>query len=234
MVSARHSKRYRAIKAKVQAKSYDLAEAVGFIKEQPAIKFDETMDIAFRLGVDYKKSEQTVRGTVSLPHGTGKRLRVLAFATGSAAEAARAAGADFVGFEDLIAKIQGGWTEFDVAIATTEAMKEVRKLGKFLGPRGLMPNPKTGTVTDDLASAIKQFKAGRVEFRMDRHGNVMVPFGKRSFEAAKLAENANVIIEAVLAARPAAAKGVFVKRCVVSSTMGVGLPVQVKETLSSD
>ncbi|MCX6991592.1 MAG: 50S ribosomal protein L1 [Kiritimatiellaeota bacterium] len=231
---ATHGKRYRAIREKAPSKVLDLAEAVAFIKAQPAIKFDETMDIAFRLGVDFKKSEQTVRGTVSLPHGTGKNVRVLVFATAAAADAARAAGADNVGYEDLIAKIQGGWTDFDVAIATADAMKEVRKLGKFLGPRGLMPNPKTGTVTDDLATAIKQFKAGRVEFRMDRHGNVMVPFGKRSFDAAKLVENARTIISAVLAARPAATKGLFVKRCVVSSTMGVGLPIQVRETLKSE
>lgn len=231
---ATHGKRYRAIKAKAPSKVLDLAEAIAFIKAQPAIKFDETMDIAFRLGVDFKKSEQTVRGTVSLPHGTGKNVRVLVFATAAAADAARAAGADNVGYEDLIAKIQGGWTDFDVAIATADAMKEVRKLGKFLGPRGLMPNPKTGTVTDDLATAVKQFKAGRVEFRMDRHGNVMVPFGKRSFDAAKLIENAQTIISAVLAARPAATKGLFVKRCVVSSTMGVGLPIQVRETLKSE
>lgn len=231
---ATHGKRYRAIKAKAPSKVLDLAEAIAFIKAQPAIKFDETMDIAFRLGVDFTKSEQTVRGTVSLPHGTGKNVRVLVFATGAAAESARAAGADSVGYEDLIAKIQGGWSDFDVAIATADAMKEVRKLGKFLGPRGLMPNPKTGTVTDDLATAVTQFKAGRVEFRMDRHGNVMVPFGKRSFDADKLIENARIIIGAVLAARPAATKGLFVKRCVVSSTMGVGLPIQVRETVQSE
>jgi large subunit ribosomal protein L1 len=226
---ASHGKRYRALKEKVEAKVYDLPGAIAFIKQNPGAKFDESMDIAFRLGVDFKKSEQTVRGTVSLPHGTGKTVRVLVFATGAAADAARSAGADFVGFEDMIAKIQSGWTDFDVAVATSDAMKEVRKLGKFLGPRGLMPNPKTGTVTDDLPTAIKQCKAGRVEFRMDRHGNVMVPFGKRSFDAAKLAENAQVIIDAVQAARPAATKGIFVKRCVVSSTMGVGLPILVRE-----
>ena len=231
---ATHGKRYREIKAKAPSGVLNLAEAVAFIKAQPAIKFDETMDIAFRLGVDFTKSEQTVRGTVSLPHGTGKNVRILVFATAAAADAARAAGADTVGYEDLIAKIQGGWTDFDVAIATADAMKAVRKLGKFLGPRGLMPNPKTGTVTDDLATAVKQFKAGRVEFRMDRHGNVMVPFGKRSFDAAKLIKNARSIISAVLAARPAATKGLFVKRCVISSTMGVGLPIQVREILKSE
>lgn len=225
----RHGKKYRNIKKKVEDKAYALAEAIGFIKENPAADFDETLDIAFRLGIDFTKSELTVRGTVSLPHGTGKSVRVLVFAAGTAADTARAAGADVVGFEDLISKIQGGWLDFDVAIATTDAMKEVRKLGKFLGPRGLMPNPKTGTITDDVASAVKQFKAGRVEFRMDRHGNVMVPFGKRSFDAQKLLENARVVIDSVVSARPSAAKGIFIRRCVVSSTMGVGLPVHLRE-----
>ncbi len=230
---AKQGKRYRAIKAKVQPRMYELDEAIEFLRANPAAAFDETLELAFRLGVDFKKSEQTVRGTVSLPHGTGKRVRVLVFATGAAAEAARAAGAETVGFEDLIQKIQGGWTDFDVAIATPDAMKEVRKLGKFLGPRGLMPNPKTGTVTDDLATAVKQFQAGRVEFRMDRHGNVAVPFGKRAFASVQLRENARAVIDAVQAARPASAKGVFIKRCVVSSTMGVGLPVQVREAATA-
>lgn len=226
----RQGKRYRSVKDKLAPKVYDLGEAVTFIKDHPAAEFDETMDIAFRLDFDFKKSEQTVRGTVTLPHGTGKTVRVVVFATGAAADEARAAGAAAVGYEDMIAKIQGGFTDFDVAIATTDAMKEVRKLGKFLGPRGLMPNPKTGTVTNDVASAVKQFQAGRVEFRMDRHGNVMVLFGKRSFDAVKLVENAGAVMNAVLAARPASAKGVFIKRCVVSSTMGVGLQVRVSES----
>lgn len=224
----RHGKRYRSIREKVERKLYELDEAIAFIKAHPAAKFDETMDLAFRLGVDYKKSDQVVRGTISLPHGTGKTVRVLVFATGAAADAAKAAGATAVGYEDLIAKIQGGWSDFDVAIATTDAMKEVRKLGKFLGPRGLMPNPKTGTITDDVAAAVKEFKAGRVEFRMDRHGNVMVPFGKLSFEAGKLIENAQVVIAAVIAARPPTAKGLYIKRCVASSTMGAGLPLNVR------
>ncbi len=223
----KHGKRYRGIKAKVEPKTHELPEALAFLKDNPAANFDETMEISFRLGLDLKKSEQTVRGTVTLPHGTGKTVRVIVFAAGAAADAARAAEASAVGYEDLIAKIQAGYTDFDVAIATPDAMKEVRKLGKFLGPRGLMPNPKTGTVTEDVASAVQQFKAGRVEFRADRHGNVMVPFGKRSFTAEMLAENARAIMEAVQAARPAAAKGVYIKRCVVSSTMGVGLPIRV-------
>ena len=224
-----HGKKYRAIAEKVEKKLYGLQEAIEFLKTNAYAKFDETMELAFRLGVDYTKSEQMVRGTVSLPHGTGKQIRVAVFATGSHADEAKQAGADEVGFEDLIAKIQKGWLEFDVAIATVEAMKEVRKLGKFLGPRGLMPNPKTGTVTDDIANAVKQCKAGRVEFRMDKHGNVIVPFGKRSFDLNKLVENARTVISAVISARPPTAKGVYIKKCVVSSTMGVGLPLLLKE-----
>jgi large subunit ribosomal protein L1 len=170
-----------------------------------------------------------VRGTVSLPHGTGKAVRVIVFADGPAADAARAAGADAVGFLDLIAKVQEGWTDFDVAIATPEAMKEVRKLGKVLGPRGLMPNPKTGTVATDTAAAVKQFKAGRVEFRMDRNGNLMVPIGKVSFEPQALIENAQAVIDAVRAARPSSAKGIFIKRCTMCSTMGPGLHLTVRD-----
>jgi large subunit ribosomal protein L1 len=170
-----------------------------------------------------------VRGTVSLPHGTGKVVRVAVFAQGEAGDAAREAGATEVGFEDLIEKVQGGWTDFDVAVATPAAMKEVRKLGKVLGPRGLMPNPKTGTVTDDTGTAVKQFQAGRVEFKMDRHGNVMVPFGKLSFEEQALVENCLAVLDAVRAARPAATKGSYIRRCTVSSTMGPGLHIVVRE-----
>jgi large subunit ribosomal protein L1 len=226
---ATHGKRYLKIAADVEAKVYDLTEAIRFLKAHKSAKFDETAELAIRLGVDTKKSDQTVRGTVGLPHGTGKLVRVAVFAAGAAADAARAAGADVVGNEDLIEKVKGGWTDFDVAIATPDAMKEVRKLGKVLGPRGLMPNPKTGTVTDDTAAAVRESKAGRVEFRMDRHGNVQVPFGKLSFDEPKLAENCNVIITAIRASRPAAAKGAFIKRCTLSSTMGVGLRVDVRD-----
>ena len=226
---ATQGKKHRAVQQKVEDRQYGLEEAVAFLKANVTAKFDETAEIAFRLGLDTKKSDQTVRGTVSLPHGTGKTVRVLVFATGAAAEAAKAAGADVVGQDDVIEKVKGGWTDFDVAIATNEAMKEVRKLGKALGPRGLMPSPKSGTVTDDIAAAVQQFKAGRVEFRMDRHGNVQVPFGKMSFDAAKLVENANAIIGAVRGARPAAAKGIYLKRCTVSSTMGAGLRTTVRD-----
>jgi large subunit ribosomal protein L1 len=226
---ATHGKKYNKVKAGVEDKVYELAEAIRFLKANKIAKFDETAELAIRLGVDTKKTDQTVRGTVGLPHGTGKKIRIAVFAAGAAADAARAAGADVVGNEDLIEKVKGGWTEFDVAIATPDAMKEVRKLGKVLGPRGLMPNPKTGTVTDDTASAVRDSKAGRVEYRMDRSGNVQVPFGRLSFDEAKLLENVNVLIVAIRAARPAAAKGTFIKRCTLSSTMGVGLRVDVRD-----
>jgi len=227
-----HGKKYIAAKAKVAVeKSYDLKDAVAFLQANKFAKFDETAEIAFRLGVDPTQSDQNVRGTVMLPNGSGKKVRVLVFATGPAADAAKAAGADFVGYEDLVAKVQGGWADFDVAVATNETMKEVRKLGKVLGPRGLMPNPKTGTVSEDTAAAVKLCKAGRVEYRMDRNGNVMVPFGKLSFTTDALVENAKAVITAVQSARPAAAKGIYIKRATVSSTMGPGLHIQIKEVV---
>lgn len=224
---AAHGKKYRAAKDKVEDRVYELAEAVEFLKANSAAKFDESVELSFRLGVDTRKSDQGVRGMLSLPHGSGKHVRVLVFAGGDAAEAARTAGADHVGNEDLIEKVKGGWTDFDVAIATPEAMQEVRKLGKVLGPRGLMPNPKSGTVTDDTATAVQESKGGRVEYRMDKHGNVQVPFGRVSFDAGKLCENGNAVVDAVLADRPIAVKGTYVKRCSVSSTMGVSLTINV-------
>jgi len=226
---AKHGKKYNAIKTKAPGGVSTLADAIKFIKANPVAKFDETAEIAFRLGVDPTKTEQSVRGTVALPNGTGKKVKILVFAAGAAADAAKAAGADFVGNEDLIEKVKGGWTDFDIAIATPDAMKEVRKLGKVLGPRGLMPNPKTGTVTDDTATAVAQSKAGKVEYRMDKHGNVGVPFGKLSFDAEKLEENANSIISAVKGSRPAGFKGIYMKSCTVTSTMGVGLRINIRD-----
>src|ERR1039458_6564815 len=191
------SKRYKkALEVVDGKKAYPLKEAVGVLAKFPKAKFNETIDLAFRLGVDPKQSDQMVRGTVPLPHGSGKLVRVLVFAKGAAAEAAKAAGAENVGFEDMIAKCQGGWADFDVAVATPEAMAEVRKLGKVLGPRGLMPNPKTGTVTDDTAKAVREVKAGRVEFKVDKAGNVHVGVGKASFVANQIEENARAVIEA--------------------------------------
>jgi len=227
---AKRGKNYRKVVERIDPTAvFELKTAIEFLQKNKFAKFDETAEIAFRLGVDPKKGDQSVRGTVALPHGTGKSVRVVVFASGPAAEAALAAGADHAGFEELIEKVKGGWTDFDVAIATAEAMTEVRKLGKVLGPRGLMPNPRTGTVTEDTGSAVKQFKAGRVEFKMDKTGNVMLPFGKLSFNIDALLENCRAVIDAVNSAKPATAKGVYIKRCTVTSTMGPGLPLETRE-----
>jgi large subunit ribosomal protein L1 len=198
---------------------------VKLLKTLPATKFDQTVTLSFKLGVDPKQSDQMVRGTCPLPHGSGKTVRVLVFATGAAAEAAKEAGAEFVGFEDLIKKVQGGFQDFDVAVATPAAMAEVRKLGKVLGPRGLMPNPKTGTVTDDTATAVKEVKAGRVEFKLDKNANIAVPVGKFSFDETSLLENGSAVIDAVIKARPATAKGAFVEAITLAATMSPGLGV---------
>ena len=220
------SKRYRAAAEQVdRSKVYNLPEAISALKKMPATKFDQTVTVSFRLGVDAKQSDQMVRGTCPLPHGSGKQVRVLVFAQGAAANAAKEAGAEYVGFEDLVKKCQEGFQDFDVAIATPGAMAEVRKLGKVLGPRGLMPNPKAGTVTDDTAKAVQEVKAGRVEFKLDKNGNVAVPVGKFSFEEKALVENGNAVIEAVLRARPATAKGHYLEGVTISATMSPGVHV---------
>ena len=225
---SRHGKRYFNALKKAPKKPVSLEEAIKFVKDNAGAKFDETVDVYFRLGKELTKGDTAVRGTVKLPNGSGKTVRVAVFAGGDAAEAAKAAGADFVGMADLIEKVtKEGWCEFDVAIATVEAMKEVRKCARILGPRGLMPNPKTGTVTDDTATAVKEAKGGKVDFRMDRTGNMAVVAGKRSFDADKLVENVKAIVSAVQAAKPATVKGVFIKSMTVASTMGVGVPVVV-------
>jgi large subunit ribosomal protein L1 len=225
------SKRYKkALEVVEKKKSYPLKEAVGVLAKFPRAKFNETVDLAFRLGVDPKQSDQMVRGTVPLPHGSGKTVRVLVFAkSGASADAARAAGAEYVGFDDMIKKCNEGWADFDVAIATPEAMVEVRKLGKVLGPRGLMPNPKTGTVTEDTAKAVKEVKAGRVEFKIDKAGNVHVSVGKLSFAANQIEENARAVIEAVAKARPHSIKGVYIHSCTISGTMSPPVRVDVRE-----
>jgi large subunit ribosomal protein L1 len=224
------SKRYKkALEAVDIKKAYPLKEAVNVLAKFPKAKFNETIDLAFRLGVDPKQSDQMVRGTVPLPHGSGKTVRVLVFAKGAAAEAATAAGAEFVGFQDMIQKCNEGWAEFDVAVATPEAMTEVRKLGKVLGPRGLMPNPKTGTVTDDTAKAVREVKAGRVEFKTDKAGNVHVIVGKASFKAEQIEENARAVIEAVAKARPTSLKGQYLHSCTLSATMSPAVRVDLKE-----
>lgn len=225
------SKRYKKALEQVDAaKAYPLKDAVGVLTKFPKAKFNETVDLAFRLGVDPKQSDQMVRGTVPLPHGSGKVVRVLVFAkSGAAADAAKAAGAEFVGFEDMIAKCVSGWTDFDVAVATPEAMVEVRKLGKVLGPRGLMPNPKTGTVTEDTAKAVKEVKAGRVEFKVDKAGNIHVPVGKASFPPVQIEENARSVIEAVAKAKPSGVKGTYIHSCTLSATMSPGVRVDIRE-----
>src|SRR6516165_4476563 len=225
------SKRYKKALEVVDIKKvYNLKSAVEVLTKFPKAKFNETVDLAFRLGVDPKQSDQMVRGTVPLPHGSGKTVKVLVFTKpGAAADAARAAGAEFIGFEDMIKKCNEGWTDFDVAIATPEAMAEVRKLGKVLGPRGLMPNPKTGTVTDDTAKAVKEVKAGRVEFKIDKAGNVHVPVGKLSFAADQIEENARAVIEAVAKARPHSVKGTYIHSCTISATMSPPVSVDIKE-----
>ena len=215
-------------------KQYPLNEAAALIKKAATAKFNETIELHIRLGVDPKQSDQMVRGTVPLPHGSGKTVKVLVFAKpGPAADAAKAAGAEYVGHEELIKKCNEGWTDFDVAIATPEAMSEVRKLGKVLGPRGLMPNPKTGTVTDDTAKAVKEVKAGRVEFKIDKAGNVHVPIGKASFTADQIAENARAVINAVMKARPHSAKGAYLQSCTLSASMSPPVGLDVREFLAA-
>lgn len=231
MPSKRYNKNAKLIEGQ---KALPLKDAVQLLAKFEKAKFNETIDLAFRLGVDPKQSDQMVRGTVPLPHGSGKVVRVLVFAKpGPTADAARAAGAEFVGFEDMIAKCNTGWVDFDVAVATPEAMVEVRKLGKVLGPRGLMPNPKTGTVTDDTAKAIKEVKAGRVEFKVDKAGNIHVPVGKAAFKPEEIEENARSVIEAVAKARPASVKGVFMLSCTISATMSPGVRVDTREFVAS-
>jgi large subunit ribosomal protein L1 len=225
---SKHGKRYFNALKKAPKKEVSLEEAVKFVKDNAGAKFDETVDVYFHLGKELTKGDTAVRGTVKLPNGSGKTVKVAVFAGGDHAEEARQAGADYVGLADLIDKVtKEGWCDFDVAIATVEAMKEVRKCARILGPRGLMPNPKTGTVTDDTATAVKEAKGGKVDFRMDKTGNMAVIAGKRSFDADKLVQNIKAIVAAVQAAKPATVKGVFIKSMSVSSTMGIGVPVQV-------
>ena len=221
-----HGKKYFNALKKAPKKPVSIEEAVKFVKANPGAKFDETVDVYFHLGKELTKGDTAVRGVVKLPNGSGKKVRVAVFAGGDHAEEARQAGADYVGLADLIEKVvKEGWCDFDVAIATVEAMKEVRKCARVLGPRGLMPNPKTGTVTDDTATAVKEAKGGKVDFRMDKTGNLCVIAGKRSFDEAALAANIRAVVAAVNAAKPATVKGTFIKSMSISSTMGVGVPV---------
>jgi large subunit ribosomal protein L1 len=222
------SKRYRnALKLADFAKEYPLQEAVEILAKLPKAKFDETVELSFRLGVDPAQGDQMVRGTTPLPNGSGKKVRVLVFTDNP--KAALDAGADHAGLQDMMAKINEGWLDFDVAIATTEAMKTVRTIARVLGPKGLMPNPKSGTVTDDIVAGIKAVKAGRVEFKMDKAANIGVGIGKRSFTPAQIVENAKSVIDAVAKAKPASFKGHYIKTCVISSTMSPGVRIVASE-----
>jgi large subunit ribosomal protein L1 len=226
-MSKTRSKRYRkAVELVGTGKSYSLTEAISTVKKLPAPKFTPTVTLSFRLGVDPRKSDQMVRGSVSLPHGTGKNVRVVVFAQGAAAEAAVAAGAEHVGYEDLIKRVQEGFVDFDSAIATPDAMAEVRKIARVLGPRGLMPNPKTGTVTDDVAKAVKEVKAGRIDYKLDKNGNVSGAIGKASFDEKQLEDNARAFLESVGKAKPASAKGNFIQAVTLAATMLPGLPLE--------
>ncbi len=227
-------KKYKAAAALVdRAKQYGIENAIGLAKKTARTKFDETVDLAVRLGVDPKQADQMVRGTVVLPHGTGKKVRILVFAKGEKDKEARDAGADYVGAEDLADKIQKeGWTDFDTVVATPDIMGLVGRLGKVLGPRGLMPNPKTGTVTFDVARAIKEIRAGKVEYRVEKAGIVHVPVGKSSFDENKLIDNAKAVLESILKAKPASSKGKYLRSVTVSTTMGPGVridPAQVEK-----
>ena len=222
-----HSKKYLQAKAKVEARRYQLREAVELVREMHYAKFDETIEVALRLGVDPRHADQMVRGTVVLPHGTGKSKKVLVVAAGDQAKEAQDAGADFVMGEEAIEKIQGGWLDFDAIVATPDMMRGLSRLGKILGPRGLMPNPKTGTVTADVGKAVREIKAGKVEFRVDKTAIIHVPVGKISFSADALEENANTLITAILRARPSSAKGKYVQSAYMSSTMGPGVALDL-------
>ena len=218
-------KKFAAARQQVPDRPHSIEDAVPLMQKVKFAKFDETVEIAMRLGVDPKHADQMVRGTVVLPHGLGKTKRVLAIAGADKQKDAQAAGADFVGGEELVEKIQGGWVDFDAVVATPDMMRAVGKLGKVLGPRGLMPNPKTGTVTPDIAKAVREIKAGKVEFRVDKTGIVHAPIGKWSFETAKLVANAHALVDSVVKAKPPAAKGKYLKSVTVSSTMGPGVRI---------
>ncbi len=229
MPVTKRSKRYKSAAklAPAAGKLHTVEEAMEAVKKFPAPKFDQSVTISFHMGVDPKKSDQMIRSTCPLPHGTGKKVTVMVFATGAAAQAAKDAGADFVGMEDMIKKVQEGFLSFDVAVATADAMAEVRKLARVLGPRGLMPNPKTGTVTDDTGGAVKAVKAGKVNFKLDKNGNISVPVGKASFSSQQLSENALAVIEAVQRAKPPTARGRYVDTIHIAATMSPSVAVDV-------
>jgi large subunit ribosomal protein L1 len=223
----KHGKKWNGVRKKIdKTKDYTLIEAVEFLKGNSQVKFDETVEVAVNLGIDPKKSDQAVRGSVVLPHGLGKSVRILAFAIGEKAQEAKDAGADFIGADDMAEKINGGWLDFEAVVATPDMMKIVGKLGKILGTRGLMPNPKVGTVTMEIGKAIKELKKGKADFRAEKGGILHAPLGKLSFEAGKIQENVRAFLEAVAKVKPPSAKGAFIKKVVLTSTMGQGIKIK--------
>jgi large subunit ribosomal protein L1 len=231
----KRSKAYRAAAEKIDSTgTYSPLAAIQLARETSTTKYDPTVEVAMRLGVDPRKADQMIRGTVNLPHGTGKTARVLVFATGDRAQAAEAAGADYVGSDDLVERIQGGFLDFDAVVATPDLMGKVGRLGKVLGPRGLMPNPKTGTVTMDVAKAVEEIKGGKIEFRVDKHANLHFIIGKASFTDLQLVENYAAALEEVLRLKPSAAKGRYLRKATVTTTMGPGVPVDVNRTRNLD
>lgn len=223
------NKRTREMAKKLDTmKSYTVAEAVDILKKWPAVKFDQSVGISLKIGVDPRRSDQHVRGTVSLPNGTGKSMKILVFAKGDKVKEALAAGADYAGHDELLEKVNGGWTDFDAVVATPDMMREVGKLGKVLGPRGLMPTPKAGTVTTDITKAVQELKAGKIEFKLDRHGVINNAVGKLSFAGDKLVENIMALLQAISRSRPASAKGHFLRSMVLTSTMGPGLKIDLR------
>ncbi len=226
----RPSKRIREIAKSLDVqKTYNVKEAIDILKKCPTVKFNQTVEVSLKLSVDPRRSDQGVRGTVSLPNGTGKTMKILVFAKGDKVKEALAAGADYAGHDELFEKVNGGWTDFDAVVATPDMMRDVGKLGKVLGPRGLMPTPKAGTVTTDIAKAVQELKAGKIEFKVDRHGVINNGVGKLSFETEKLMDNIQTLLTAIQRAKPASAKGQYMKSLVISSTMGPGLKIDLRE-----
>ncbi len=228
-----HGKNYKAISEKVDRKTaYPLDEAVQMVKDNAFAKFDETVEFAVRLGVDPKKADQMIRGTVTLPHGTGKEVKVLVLTKGEKVQEAKEAGADYVGLEDMIEKIKEGWLDCDVVVASPDAMSSVGKIGKLLGPKGMMPNPKSGTVTQDVGKAVKDIKKGKIAFRVDRTGNIAVPVGKVSFDKDKLSENALSFLDVIMRMKPASSKGLYLRNASITSSMGIGIKVDTQDLLT--
>lgn len=229
----KRSKRYKEIKEHVDNKEYSISEAIPFLKDNSRVKFDETVEVAVRLGIDPRKSDQMVRGTVFLPHGTGKKIKILVFVIGDQEKKAQEAGADYVGGDDLIEKIQKGWADFDLAISVPEMMAKVGKIGKILGPKGLMPNPKVGTVTKDVTKAINDARKGRIEFRVDKTANLHIPIGKLSFSSEKIEENLLEVLKEVIKLKPATSKGTYIKSIYITSSMGPSLKIDSQEAVKA-